>query len=94
MLKVKEYFTIHSMLKFFILDTSFKAGVVAVSTGLAPDSAFAPSFFGRPSGQLPSSHYKRPCGSRQAKIVHYALWACASPMAWRRRWLLESQPPS
>jgi hypothetical protein len=42
----------HSMIKFFVLDVLLK-GVVAVSSDPAPDSAFAPSFFGRPSGQLP-----------------------------------------
>jgi DDE superfamily endonuclease len=45
-----------------------------VSPDSALDSAFAPSFFARPSGQLPSFHYKMPCVSRQAKIVHHALW--------------------
>jgi hypothetical protein len=40
------------MTKFFILDVLLWR-VVAVSSDLAPDSAFAPSFFGRPSGQLP-----------------------------------------
>jgi hypothetical protein len=44
--------TIHSMIKFFVLDV-LPSGVVAVSADLAPDDAFAPSFFGRPSGQLP-----------------------------------------
>ena len=52
-----------------------------MSTDSAPDSACAPSCFARPSGPLPSSHYKRRCGSRQAKIVHHALWSCAPPMA-------------
>ena len=42
----------HSMLKFFDLDVSLVGGV-AVSNGPAPDSAFAPSFLGRPFGQLP-----------------------------------------
>ena len=42
----------HSMLKFFVLDVSLVGGV-AVSSGPAPDSAFAPSFLGRPFGQLP-----------------------------------------
>ena len=39
-------------------------------------------------------HYQMPCGSRQAKIVHYALWSYTSLMAWRHRWCLASQPPS
>src|SRR5207247_1957228 len=43
----------HSMIKFFVLD-GLSSGVVAVSTDSAPDSAFAPSFFARPSGPLPS----------------------------------------
>jgi hypothetical protein len=30
--------------------------MVAVSTDPAPDSALAPSFLGRPPGQLPSTH--------------------------------------
>jgi hypothetical protein len=42
----------HSMIKFFVLDILLRR-VVAVSSDPAPDSAFAPSFFGRPSGQLP-----------------------------------------
>jgi hypothetical protein len=41
-----------SMIKFFVLDVLLRR-VVAVSSDPAPDSAFAPSFFGRPSGQLP-----------------------------------------
>jgi hypothetical protein len=45
----------HSMIKFFDLDVSPARGV-AVSSDPAPDSAIAPSFFGRPFGQLPSSH--------------------------------------
>src|SRR2546425_2036643 len=44
--------TVHSMIKFFVLDVLLRR-VVAVSSDPAPDSAFAPSFFGRPSGQLP-----------------------------------------
>jgi RNA-directed DNA polymerase len=44
--------TLHSILKFFALDVSLVGGV-AVSGGPAPDSAFAPSLFGRPFGQLP-----------------------------------------
>jgi hypothetical protein len=44
--------TLNSMIKFFVLDVLVRR-VVAVSSDLAPDSAFAPSFFGRPSGQLP-----------------------------------------
>jgi hypothetical protein len=58
----------HSMIKFFVLDVLFRR-VVAVSTDPAPDSAFAPSFFARPSGQLPSSHCTMPFVSCQAKIV-------------------------
>jgi hypothetical protein len=42
----------HSMIKFFVLDVLLSR-VVAVSSDPAPDSAFAPAFFGRPSGQLP-----------------------------------------
>jgi hypothetical protein len=42
----------HSMIKFFVLDVLLRQ-VVAVSSDPAPDSAFAPPFFGRPSGQLP-----------------------------------------
>jgi hypothetical protein len=42
----------HSMIKFFVLDVLLRQ-VVAVSSNPAPDSAFAPPFFGRPSGQLP-----------------------------------------
>jgi hypothetical protein len=42
----------YSMIKFFTLDVSL-AGGVAVSSGPALDSALAPSFLGRPSGQLP-----------------------------------------
>src|SRR6266571_1251711 len=42
----------YSMLKFFVLDVLLRR-VVAVSGDPAPDSVFAPSFFGRPSGQLP-----------------------------------------
>ena len=41
-----------SMIKFFVLDVLLRR-VVAVSSDPAPDSAFAPSFFGRASGQLP-----------------------------------------
>jgi hypothetical protein len=44
--------------------------VVAVSSDLAPDRAFAPSFFARTHGQLPpSSHYTMQDGSRQAKLI-------------------------
>src|SRR5262249_8231873 len=43
---------VHSMIKFFVLDVLLRQ-VVAVSSDPAPDSAFAPPFFGRPSGQLP-----------------------------------------
>jgi hypothetical protein len=42
----------YSMIKFFVLDVLLRQ-VVAVSSDPAPDSAFAPPFFGRPSGQLP-----------------------------------------
>jgi hypothetical protein len=42
----------NSMIKFFVLDVLLRR-VVAVSSDPAPDSAFAPSFLGRPSGQLP-----------------------------------------
>src|SRR6266446_9813893 len=72
-----------SMIQFFVLDVLLSR-VVAVSTDPAPDSAFAPSFFGRPAGQLPSSHGTMSCVSRQAKIIHPFLSACASPIAWRR----------
>ncbi len=73
----------YSMIQFFVLDVLLSR-VVAVSTDPAPDSAFAPSFFGRPAGQLPSSHGTMSCVSRQAKIIHPFLSACASPIAWRR----------
>ena len=63
------------MIKFFVLDVLLRR-VVAVSTDPAPDSAFAPSFFARPSGQLPSSHCTLPFVSCQAKIVPNALWSC------------------
>src|SRR5688572_21840890 len=59
----------YSMLKFFSLDVSLVGGV-AVSSGPAPDSAFAPSLFGRPLGQLPSFHGTMPKTSRQVKIIH------------------------
>jgi hypothetical protein len=49
----------NSMIKFFVLDVPLR-GVVAVSIDPAPDSAFAPSFLGRPTGQLPASHYTTP----------------------------------
>src|SRR6266705_1982378 len=74
---------LYSMIQFFVLDVLLSR-VVAVSTDPAPDSAFAPSFFGRPAGQLPSSHGTMSCVSRQAKIIHPFLSACASPIAWRR----------
>jgi|SRR6266545_2413432 len=61
------------MIKFFVLD-GLLSGVGAVSPDAAQDSAFAPSCFARPSGQLPSAHSKRLCGSRQAQIVHHAFW--------------------
>ena len=48
--KSRSYF--NSMIKFFVLDVLLRQ-VVAVSNDPAPDSAFAPPFFGRPSGQLP-----------------------------------------
>ena len=44
------------MIKFFVLDVPLRR-VVAVSMDPAPDSALAPSFLGRPIGQLPASHY-------------------------------------
>jgi len=53
---IDQHFPAHgnwnSMIKFFTLDVSL-AGGVAVSSGPALDSALAPSFLGRPSGQLP-----------------------------------------
>ncbi len=58
----------NSMIKFFVLDVLLTR-VVAVSTDPAPDSALAPSFFGRPPGQLPRSNCTMQCGSRQAKIT-------------------------
>jgi hypothetical protein len=67
-----SYVLVNSMIKFFVLDVLFRR-VVAVSTDPAPDSAFAPSFFARPSGQLPSSHCTMPFVSCQAKIVPYRL---------------------
>src|SRR5262249_40634773 len=42
----------YSMIKFFVLDVLLTR-VVAVSTDPASHSALAPSFFGRPPGQLP-----------------------------------------
>ena len=48
----QELWLFYSILKFFVLD-GLSSGVVAVSTDAAPDSAFAPSFFTRPTGQLP-----------------------------------------
>jgi hypothetical protein len=46
--------TTYSMLKFFALDARLR-GVVAASTGGTPVSAFAPSIFVGPLGQLPPS---------------------------------------
>jgi len=46
--------TYNSMIKFFVLDVLLRR-VGAVSSDPAPDSALAPSFLGRPLGQLPSS---------------------------------------
>ena len=51
-LKVRTPSLEYSMIKFFTLDVSLTGGV-AVSSGPALDSALAPSFLGRPSGQLP-----------------------------------------
>jgi HAMP domain-containing protein len=45
-----------SIFKFFVLDVPLRR-MVAVSMDPAPDSALAPSFRGRPIGQLPASHY-------------------------------------
>src|SRR5262245_31230649 len=59
---------LYSMIKFFVLDVLLTR-VVAVSTDPAPDSALAPSFFGRPPGQLPRSNCTMQCGSRQAKMI-------------------------
>jgi hypothetical protein len=42
----------HSMLKFFVLDVSLRE-VVAVSSAPAPEGAYASSFLGGPTGQLP-----------------------------------------
>ena len=50
--ELQSRFTDNSMIKFFVLDVLLRR-VVAVSSDPAPDSAFAPSFFGRASGQLP-----------------------------------------
>src|SRR5215813_11146327 len=61
--------TFYSMIKFFVLDVLLRQ-VVAVSSDPAPDSAFAPPFFGRPSGQLPWSQCTMSCMARQATIVH------------------------
>src|SRR6266516_4716198 len=80
-----------SMLKFFALDVSLVSGV-AVSSGLAPDSAFAPSFLGRPFGQLPYPHCTMPCTSRQVKIIHPFSSACATSMAWRRHDPCKTRP--
>jgi hypothetical protein len=44
------------MLKFFALDARLRE-VVAASTGRTPASAFAPSIFVGPLGQLPPSLY-------------------------------------
>jgi len=52
------------MIKFFALDVLLVGGV-AVSSGPALDSALAPSFFGRPLGQLPYPHCTMPSRSRQ-----------------------------
>src|SRR2546428_8023614 len=82
----------HSMIQFFVLDVLLSR-VVAVSTDPAPDSAFAPSFFGRPAGQLPSSPCTMSCVSRQAKIIHPFLSAFSSPIPWRRGWLFENPHP-
>ena len=73
----------NSMLKFSVLDV-LSGGGVAVSSGPAPDSAFAPSFLGRPFGQLPYPHCTMPGTSRQVKISHPFSSACATSMAWRR----------
>ena len=40
-----------------------------MSTDPAPDSAFAPSFFGRPPGQLPSSIVRCPFPGRQGQSI-------------------------
>ena len=50
--------------------------VVAVSTDLAPDSAFAPSFLGRSSGQLPAPIVCCPLFGHQVKSVDTV------PMVW------------
>ena len=70
------------MLKFFALDVS-PVGGVAVSSGLALDSAFAPSFLGRPFGQLPYPHCTMPRVPRQVKIRYPFSSACATSMARR-----------
>jgi hypothetical protein len=55
-IEVEGIVSFYSMIKFFALDVPLKR-VVAVSMDPAPDSALAPSFLGRPLGQLPTSHY-------------------------------------
>jgi hypothetical protein len=47
-----------------------------VSIDPAPDSVFAPSFLGRPPGQLPSSIVCYPLRGRQVKIIDTV------PMVW------------
>ena len=47
-----------------------------MSADLAPDSAFAPSFFGRSSGQLPAPIVCCPLRGRQVKTVDKV------PMVW------------
>jgi hypothetical protein len=47
---LKNFFD--SMLKFFVLDVSLRE-VVAVSSAPAPEGAYASSFLGGPTGQLP-----------------------------------------
>src|SRR5213080_2440249 len=55
-----------SVIKFFVLGGLF-SGVVAVSPDSAPNSAFAPSLFARPSGPLPSSIIRCPAGLARLK---------------------------
>src|SRR5437588_3655299 len=83
----------YSILKFFVLDVLLRR-VVAVSSDPAPDSAFAPSFFGRPSGQLPVvplydvclCFVRRNTSISPSGIVDHSI-------AWGLLGLLESLPP-
>ena len=64
--KNKAFKDLDSVIKFFVLD-GLSSGVVAVSPDSAPDSAFAPSLFARPSGPLPSPIIRCPAGLARLK---------------------------